>query len=98
MTKIIPLNFINLVTPKAQAKHELLFNEPASGKSRSLNYFECLFELWFAEPVQIGSWLDPLEQCSDYFSGRQRVIKKDPTVWLDGAGPPQISLIISLMK
>jgi hypothetical protein len=24
------LTFVNLVTPKAQAKHELLFNKPAS--------------------------------------------------------------------
>ncbi len=30
MTKIISLIFINLVTPKAQAKQEPLFNKPAS--------------------------------------------------------------------
>ncbi len=30
VTKIIPLMFINLVTPKAQTKHELLFNKPVS--------------------------------------------------------------------
>ncbi len=28
-TKIISLAVVNLVTPKAGAKHELLFNEPA---------------------------------------------------------------------
>ncbi len=32
MTKIITLILINLVTPKARAKHELLFNEPALEK------------------------------------------------------------------
>ncbi len=31
MTKIIPPNLINLVTPKARAKRELLFNKPAPG-------------------------------------------------------------------
>jgi hypothetical protein len=30
LTKIIPLAVVNLVTPKAGAKHELLFNEPSS--------------------------------------------------------------------
>jgi hypothetical protein len=30
VTKIIHLKFINLVTPKVPAKHELLFNKPAS--------------------------------------------------------------------
>jgi hypothetical protein len=29
-TQIIPLAFVNLVTPKTGAKHELLFNKPAS--------------------------------------------------------------------
>jgi hypothetical protein len=39
VTKLITLIFINLVTPKARAKHELLFNEPASGL---LNKRSCL--------------------------------------------------------
>ncbi len=30
MTKIIPVSIMNLVTPKAGANHELLFNKPAS--------------------------------------------------------------------
>jgi hypothetical protein len=30
VTKIISLIFINLVTPKVGAKHELLFNKPAT--------------------------------------------------------------------
>jgi hypothetical protein len=30
VTKIISLKTVNLVTPKAAAKHELLFNKPAS--------------------------------------------------------------------
>jgi len=30
VTKIIPLTVVNLVTPKVGAKHELLFNKPAS--------------------------------------------------------------------
>jgi hypothetical protein len=30
VTKIISLAFVNLVTPKARAKHELLFNKQAS--------------------------------------------------------------------
>jgi len=31
-----------------------------------------------------------------YSTGPQGDLNKDPNVWLDGAGPPQISLIISL--
>ncbi len=31
VTKIISVTIMNLVKPKAGAKHELLFNEPASG-------------------------------------------------------------------
>jgi hypothetical protein len=31
VTKIIPLAIENLVAPEAGAKHELLFNKPASG-------------------------------------------------------------------
>jgi hypothetical protein len=30
VTKVISITFIDLVTPKARAKHELLFNKPAS--------------------------------------------------------------------
>jgi hypothetical protein len=39
---------------------------------------------------------NPLELCSDHFTNRlcwQRVFYKDPTVWLDGARPPPMSLI-----
>jgi hypothetical protein len=32
VTKIISINIINLVTPKAGAMHELLFNKPALGQ------------------------------------------------------------------
>ncbi len=35
VTKIISLTFINLVTPKARAKHEPLFNKLASGDYKS---------------------------------------------------------------
>ncbi len=31
VTKIISMTILNLATPKAAAKHEFLFNEPASG-------------------------------------------------------------------
>ncbi len=37
VTKIITLAIVNLVTPKVGAKHELLFNKPASGEVRSLS-------------------------------------------------------------
>ncbi len=36
MTKFIAMTVINLVTPKAEAKRELLFNKPTS-KASSLN-------------------------------------------------------------
>ncbi len=36
MTKIITLIFINLVAPKLGAKHELLFNEAATGAKHEL--------------------------------------------------------------
>jgi hypothetical protein len=39
VTKIISLAFLNLVTPKAGAKHELLFNKPETGL---LNKGSCL--------------------------------------------------------
>jgi hypothetical protein len=32
VTKVIPQTFLNLVTPKAEAKHELLVNNPAFKK------------------------------------------------------------------
>jgi hypothetical protein len=32
VTKIISLKFVNLATPKAQAKHELSINKPAYGE------------------------------------------------------------------
>jgi hypothetical protein len=35
-TKIISLKIMNLVTIKAGAEHELLFNKPASGGKKSL--------------------------------------------------------------
>jgi hypothetical protein len=31
VTKLIPVTMVTLVTPKAGAKHELLFNKPTSG-------------------------------------------------------------------
>ncbi len=34
VNKIMSLTIMNLITPKAGAKHELLFNEPASGHVR----------------------------------------------------------------
>jgi hypothetical protein len=34
MTKIISVAIVNLVTPKAGAKHELLFNKPAASSHR----------------------------------------------------------------
>ncbi len=34
VNKIISLTIMNLITPKAGAEHELLFNEPASGHIR----------------------------------------------------------------
>jgi hypothetical protein len=34
MIKIIPAKIMNLGTPKVGAKHELLFNKPASGRTR----------------------------------------------------------------
>jgi hypothetical protein len=37
VTKIIPLIITNFVTPKVGAKHELLFNEPASGVMNKLD-------------------------------------------------------------
>jgi hypothetical protein len=36
VTKIISVTIMNLVTPTAGAKHELLFNEPASGSPSHL--------------------------------------------------------------
>jgi hypothetical protein len=39
-TKTISLTFVNLVTPKARAKHEVLFNKPAS--ANRYGFFECL--------------------------------------------------------
>ncbi len=41
MTKIIPLTITNLVTPKVEAKHELLFNKLAS-EAGFLNKGSCL--------------------------------------------------------
>ncbi len=38
VTKIIPLTFVNLVTPKAGAKLELLFNKLASGLCKKRLY------------------------------------------------------------
>ncbi len=33
MTKFVAMAVLNWVTPKAAAKHELLFNEPVSGQN-----------------------------------------------------------------
>ncbi len=43
------------------------------------------------ELVEFVSLSNPLELCSDHFHARLRQpagIIKDPSVWLDGAGPP----------
>jgi len=40
-----------------------------------------------------------MELCSNHYPTRpsgQGVLNEGPTVWLDGARPPQISLIVSL--
>jgi len=41
VTKVIPLTIMNLVTPKAGAKHEVLFNKLAS-EAGLLNKSSCL--------------------------------------------------------
>jgi hypothetical protein len=54
VTKITSLIFINLITPKARAKHELLFNKPASDSHLSrttqcdqiLHYNDCYERIW----------------------------------------------------
>jgi hypothetical protein len=43
VTKIISLVVFNFVTPKAGAKHEPLFNEPASGNKRQRKKIKCFF-------------------------------------------------------
>jgi hypothetical protein len=43
VTKIKSLTIMNLVVPKAGVKHELLFNEPASGL-----YFDCVAQQLFS--------------------------------------------------
>jgi hypothetical protein len=50
---------------------------------------------------QIGSLSNPSELCSDHFPSRfcqPGVLNKDPTVWLDGARPPPISLIYNSIE
>ncbi len=42
MTKIISVTILILVTPKAGAKHGLLFNEPASGYQEEFNCTGCI--------------------------------------------------------
>ncbi len=42
MTKIISVTIMILVTPKAGAKHELLFNKPASGYQEEFNCTGCI--------------------------------------------------------
>ncbi len=39
MTKIISLTFVNLVTPKARAKHEHLFNKPVNIRPKDSSLF-----------------------------------------------------------
>jgi len=41
VTKIISPIFINLVTPKARANHNHLFNKPASGAYPIVEYLKC---------------------------------------------------------
>ncbi len=68
MTKIIILAIVKLVTPKAGAKHELLFNKPASaslenGKEKKTEYEQylmsnacvCIIELSTMEIYAAGS-------------------------------------------
>jgi hypothetical protein len=43
------MTIINLATPKAGAKHELLFNKPASGLHTTSKLFE--------DNISIGIWL-----------------------------------------
>jgi hypothetical protein len=46
------LVFINLVTPKARAKHEILFNKPASGFD-DYRAFSPMFFFWYC-----GFWAE----------------------------------------
>ncbi len=48
MAKLTSLVFINLVTPKSRAKHEPLFNKPASAAS-----VECIFSIAYF-PIHHG--------------------------------------------
>jgi hypothetical protein len=48
---------------------------------------------------QVGTLSHLLKSCSDHFPSllcQQGVLNKDPTVWLEGAIPTQISIIMSL--
>ncbi len=60
------------------------------GKSRTLNDFECLIKL-------ISSNSSKLELIESIGSATQVLLKKNPTVELDGARPPHIRLIMSMM-
>jgi hypothetical protein len=52
VTKVISLALASLVTPKAGAKHELLFNEPASGIKCTLTSLKkCLFFNFVVKPT-----------------------------------------------
>ncbi len=56
---------------------------------------------FFKVCCSIGSSFNPLELCSDHFLAGfagQGVLNKDQTVWLDGARPTPISLIMSLIN
>ncbi len=48
VTKIVIVTIMNLLTPKGGAKHELLFNEPASGPGALFTtlYFLCNLQIW----------------------------------------------------
>jgi len=59
MDKIIPLIDANLVTPKARAKHGLLFNKPAS-EAGLLNKISCL-----AQPLGVTKIIT----CQRYYLG-----------------------------
>jgi hypothetical protein len=54
VTKITRVTIVNSVTPKAGAKHELLFNKPALGNETKLvftgnNWFFDILQAWYVE-------------------------------------------------
>jgi hypothetical protein len=73
-------------------QHERKIQRGRKGERETHNILE------MSKLVKFLSLSNPLELCSHHFSSRLHRpvgIIKDPTVWLDGAIPPQISLIMS---